>query len=267
MRNLLYLILLHAIILVIFGCENEGPEGKKSLVDLIVEPNGTNCSSGGYKFISGIDFNNNDILDSSEIQSTEYICNGTDGADGINGTDGLSFLINVIPESYGDNCANGGHLIISGIDLNSNDFIDSNEIRSTEYICHGADGTDGLNSLINVIPESEGDNCTYGGHMIISGIDLNNDGSLDENEIQNTDFICNEELPRSTLEFYLLDDYQTYDHKKILENTAVIADSALTHIAAETNKNSEKAVHNSLFINNFQTLRFYITHYQHVEKP
>jgi hypothetical protein len=81
-----------------FGCEKEGLdgingtdgtngnngvngiEGKKSLVDLVTEPKGVNCSSGGLKITSGIDLNNNNILDATEIQNTKFVCNGVDGA-------------------------------------------------------------------------------------------------------------------------------------------------------------------------------------------
>lgn len=72
-----------------FSCEQDpingvdgtnGIDGKKSLVDLVVEPKGENCSSGGLKITSGIDLNNNNILDLSEIQNTKFVCNGTDGS-------------------------------------------------------------------------------------------------------------------------------------------------------------------------------------------
>lgn len=58
----------------------DGLEGKKSLVDFVTEPKGENCSFGGLKIMSGIDVNNNNILEISEIQNTKFVCNGVDGA-------------------------------------------------------------------------------------------------------------------------------------------------------------------------------------------
>lgn len=53
------------------------------------------------------------------------------------------------------------------------------------------DGQDGNNSLLDLIVEAPGDNCLNGGYKITSGIDLNSNNTLDENEIQNTEYICN----------------------------------------------------------------------------
>lgn len=113
------------------GCETEGLDGNESLIDFITEPAGNNCSSGGYKVISGIDLNNNNTLDNDEIENIKYICNGKDGSDGLNS------LINVLLEPIGDNCLSGGYKVTSGIDLNNNNILDDNEIENTEYICNG----------------------------------------------------------------------------------------------------------------------------------
>ncbi len=59
-----------------WGCEKEGPAGKNALIDQIAEPPGEHCASGGIKVITGIDDNRNNVLDSNEIQKTEYVCNG-----------------------------------------------------------------------------------------------------------------------------------------------------------------------------------------------
>lgn len=68
-----------ALLLLFIRCTKEGSDGKNSLLDFISEPSGTNCSYGGYKINSGLDENDNNILDSLEIQETEYICNGAPG--------------------------------------------------------------------------------------------------------------------------------------------------------------------------------------------
>lgn len=173
------------VIYALNGCSKEGPIGKKSLIDMAIETKGENCSSGGFKVLSGIDLNDNNILDDSEVQSMKYICNGNNGTNS---------LLNISQESVGVNCLTGGYKVTTGIDQNSDNILDMNEIQKTEYICNGANGANGSNgstSLMNVIPEQSGLNCSSGGFMINSGIDLNNNGNLDNNEIQSTQYICN----------------------------------------------------------------------------
>jgi len=53
------------------------------------------------------------------------------------GLDGLTSLVEIAIESVGENCANGGYLIQSGIDINRNGTLDGNEVQSTSYLCHG----------------------------------------------------------------------------------------------------------------------------------
>ena len=53
------------------------------------------------------------------------------------------------------------------------------------------DSKAGLNSLIDMIAEPIGENCAYGGVMIVSGIDLDGDLNLSDGEIDNTAYICN----------------------------------------------------------------------------
>lgn len=79
--NRFFLVLLLAIIF----CE-EGPDGLTSLTDLSDEVPGEKCAAGGYKVETGIDRNRDEVLDSSEIQQTEFICNGISGGRGDDGT-------------------------------------------------------------------------------------------------------------------------------------------------------------------------------------
>lgn len=128
------LLALFTVFVLFLGCEKEGIDGKNALMDLIIEPIGENCSSGGYKVITGTDLNNNGLLDGNEIQKTKYVCNGDDGSNGYNS------LINVSTEPEGEFCSNGGIQIESGIDLNNNGLLDENEIQNISYTCNGVDG-------------------------------------------------------------------------------------------------------------------------------
>jgi hypothetical protein len=179
------------VIVMFFNCEKEvlvEQEIRVSLINIIEEDKGGNCSNGGFKIENGTDTNNNNTLDINEVQSTNFICNGSDGNDGINGNNSL---LNVVQEPLGDNCLNGGFKIESGIDFNNNEILDADEIQLTNYICNGINGENGNNSLLNIVEESTGDNCTNGGFRIENGIDINNNEVLDANEIQSVHYICN----------------------------------------------------------------------------
>jgi len=67
-----------------------GSNGQNALVKTTLEAPGTNCTNGGVKVESGLDANNNGILDAAEVNAllTTYVCNGLAGAQGIQGLTG-----------------------------------------------------------------------------------------------------------------------------------------------------------------------------------
>jgi hypothetical protein len=83
--------------------------------------------------------------------------NGRDGIDGTNGQDGLNglnSLVNIAIEPIGDNCPSGGFLITSGLDSNSNNFLDANEVRSAEYLCNSTNYDAPYLSYVSLISQS-----------------------------------------------------------------------------------------------------------------
>lgn len=119
---------------------------------------------------------------------------GKDGKDGANGTDGKDaspVLLKTSAEPAGANCPVGGYRIDSGLDVNFNGVLDTAEIQIASYICHGADGADGLFALASTTPIDAGAECPAGGYRIDTGIDLNGNDSLDVVEIQQTSYVCN----------------------------------------------------------------------------
>jgi len=70
-----------------------GANGKTSLVKTSTEAAGINCNTGGTKIETGIDANGNNILETSEINSslTRYICNGVAGQTGTTGPSGPGY--------------------------------------------------------------------------------------------------------------------------------------------------------------------------------
>ena len=119
---------------------------------------------------------------------------GKDGTDGVDGINGLKSLITTTDEPAGSNCENGGTKVEIGIDINNDGVLNDNEIDSnqTKYICGGLDGAIGSKSLIMTTDEPAGSNCENGGIKVEIGIDTNNDGVLNDNEIDSnqTKYIC-----------------------------------------------------------------------------
>jgi len=169
----------------------QGPAGEDGLKSLIIttdEPAGVNCDNGGFKIEVGIDTNNNNILDSDEIDDslTRFVCDVQDGVAGVKS------LINTSEEPEGPNCDTGGTRIEIGIDTNNNNILDPDEIDTslTRFICNGEVA---IKTLINSIAEEPGDNCTNGGVKIEVGEDANFNGVLDTDEIDDslTRYVCN----------------------------------------------------------------------------
>lgn len=177
-----------SLVFIVFSCTddpkdgvdgNDGINGLNSLITTTIESSGSNCENGGILIQTGLDTNQDGTLDSTEVTSTSYICNGKEE---------YQTLVGVIEEAPGINCANGGQVIRTGVDTNKNEILDTDEIDNSVYVCNGADG---ITSLINSTEEEAGENCTNGGIKIEFGLDNNANGILDEAEITSTSYVCN----------------------------------------------------------------------------
>lgn len=131
-------------------------------------------------------------------------------------------LLRVDPIADGEVCANGGSAVSSGIDRNVDGILQEEEIQSAAFVCNGADGDDGQNgqngqdgqdgqdgqnpddpddgdpiqsiappSVLRIDVEPSGANCAAGGLAIHVGQDLDGDQTLNDNEIQQTSYVCN----------------------------------------------------------------------------
>lgn len=154
------LIAISGLCLALMGCGAEdGGEGGVSVDDLsqnpssriatsTVAPGEMGCEAGGVKIDMGFDQNENHVLDDHEVSDSYIVCHGVDGSDGqsgsdgqdgftgFNGEDGLNSLIKVYDESAGSNCEYGGKRIVTGLDLNADELLSSNEIEDTQYLCN-----------------------------------------------------------------------------------------------------------------------------------
>lgn len=110
------------------------------------------CTEGGADIFIGNDRNKNGILEESEVTSTTRLCHGKEGlsgpqgATGPNGFSGVNSIIDTEEVELGNlTCYYGGLLIKSGLDNNSNDVLDVEEIIDEEFLCDGQIGSDGIN--------------------------------------------------------------------------------------------------------------------------
>ena len=102
----------------------------------VVAVGSSQCAYGGVQIEMGIDDNMNGALDASEVDKTDYVCNGSPGAAGDNAT-ALNSLMSTEVESSGSNCTNGGKKINYGIDDNSDGTLASSEVDGSTYVCDG----------------------------------------------------------------------------------------------------------------------------------
>ena len=93
----LNLLLITIIIPFIYSCakESDSPESTKQNASpsshvkmTTLASESTSCTYGGVKIEMGIDDNMNGTLDSSEVDKTEYVCNGAPGSSGSKGDTG-----------------------------------------------------------------------------------------------------------------------------------------------------------------------------------
>ena len=134
-----------------------GEAGATSRVAVVAEPAGANCPNGGQKIETGIDKNENGVLDPSEIVSTSYVCNGDAGAPGAPGDagaagQGKSSLIRTSHELAGANCAYGGVRIETGVDANGDGVLQDSEVNAseTQFVCQTAPAYRQLDALPQV---------------------------------------------------------------------------------------------------------------------
>lgn len=117
--------------------------------------------------------------------------NGAPGTNGTPGTNGASALVRSTPEPAGSHCAHGGTKLEVGIDANGNGVLDASEVdaANTAYLCDGA----GTNSLVKTTPELAGTHCAAGGTKIETGLDANDNGTLEPTEVNAsaTSYVCN----------------------------------------------------------------------------
>ncbi|OQP42512.1 hypothetical protein A4D02_13165 [Niastella koreensis] len=98
----------------------------------------------------------------------------------------------------------------------------------------GSNGKDGKTALTRTTKEPAGANCTYGGTKFETGIDANNNGTLEDNEVTTTQtkYVCSGAgaIYSSWIKVNVsdtakkLDEEQIFNYKQLLPATALTAD-------------------------------------------
>lgn len=144
----------------------------------------------------GDDENDDGELQESEVDSSEVLCNGQDSP----------ALVDSSPEPAGANCATGGTRVRTGVDKDHDGTLDDDEVQNVAYLCN----TTPTPMLVSTANEPPGTNCPLGGVAVSSGMDLDNDGILDANEVTGTSFVCTGQVPTAevvTGDFYLRNSF------------------------------------------------------------
>ena len=81
--------------LLLSSCGEDGEDGLTSLVNITDEPAGSNCPNGGLRIATGIDANSNGTLEETEETEVQFVCNGSDGQAGVDGSGNKETRINL----------------------------------------------------------------------------------------------------------------------------------------------------------------------------
>lgn len=171
------------------------------------------CPAGGMVVSFGLDDNENGSLDSGEETSTTTICNGLVG-------EGACAPVAVVtPLSSGTPCEAGGVQIDFGSDSGDlgaggaggappgacDGALDPAEVSSSEILCNGVDGddgdpgnmgdpgtdgADGSKMAVRLTGLLAGPICAAGGSLLESGVDDDEDGILDDAEVDRQHAVC-----------------------------------------------------------------------------
>ena len=120
------------------GCggdkKNDPKQLNSSLVAKSVVAPGATCPTGGVTLYSGVDENGDGTLQESERDTSDTICNGSDGSSA------AAILIEKEPLSAGVACPTGGVTVYFGTDTNGDGLLQTTEQTINHVLCNGFTG-------------------------------------------------------------------------------------------------------------------------------
>jgi ELWxxDGT repeat protein len=106
----------------------DGTDGLNALVSTSAESAGSNCANGGVKVEAGVDDNADGILSASEVDHTQYVCDGGSS---------VTTILTTQSAPSASECSSGGMIISSGLDNGDGGGITANgqlESGEADYI-------------------------------------------------------------------------------------------------------------------------------------
>jgi len=111
----------------------DGSNGMNALVSMTPESAGSNCANGGTRIDVGVDDNSNGVLEATEIDQTQYVCDG--------GSSNNTMLTSISSPPANMGCDAGGRVVSHGLDNGdgggtyANGVLETGEIDSSTTFC------------------------------------------------------------------------------------------------------------------------------------
>ena len=111
----------------------DGSDGLNAIISTTPESSGSNCANGGTRIDVGVDDNSNAVLETSEIDQTQYVCDG--------GSSNNTMLSTTSAPNANLGCDAGGLVISHGFDngdgggIYANGALETGEIDSEVTFC------------------------------------------------------------------------------------------------------------------------------------
>ena len=135
------------------------------------------CPMGGSRLNIGVDLDQSQTLEESEVTQSFVVCNGEVGESG------LTSLV-VVDVDGAQGCT--GDLVRTGVDDDRSGTLEAGEVESSFEVC---DGEDGLNPVLRVT-EGGALGCANGGDLLAFGVDADDSGVLEDAEVTSTFEVC-----------------------------------------------------------------------------
>jgi hypothetical protein len=144
-------------------------------------PADSRCAAGGVHIDDGLDGNANGALDDSEQRDADFVCFTAPGR--------ARQLVKLSDVAAGS-CPKGGKHFATGVDKNGDGRLGDDEIAAANQWCRPGSAATGLVSRLFVETDPPPTLCEGSGRSIVSGIDVNKNGQLDDPEILRLAPLC-----------------------------------------------------------------------------
>ena len=128
-------ILRRALPCVVLAACGSAQDGAVSLTKITPSAGDSQCATGGQVITTGLDHNNNGVLDADEVTGTAEVCNGASA--------GVQQLVSTVTLQAGDaHCGYGGVEVDTGLDSGAgggvagDGLLQAGEISNRQYVCN-----------------------------------------------------------------------------------------------------------------------------------